>query len=73
MESDRRTESSKELSEVLEVYRSLERQFHGDLLRPADTLYETARGIWNGMVARRPGLIARCADVQIAGNRPGLC
>jgi len=28
-----------------------------------DTLYETARGIWNGMVARRPGLIARCADV----------
>ncbi len=66
MESDRRTESSKEFSEVLEVYRSLERQFHGDLLRPADTLYETARGIWNGMVARRPGLIARCADVQAA-------
>src|SRR6266478_6270591 len=46
-----------------EVHRSLARQFHGDLLRPDDTLYETARGIWNGMVARRPGLIARCADV----------
>src|SRR6266436_1585394 len=52
-----------------EVHRSLARQFHGDLLRPDDTLYETARGIWNGMVARRPGLIARCAgvpDVQAA-------
>ena len=46
-----------------EVYRLLAPQFHGDLLRPADPLYETARGIWNGMVARRPGLIARCADV----------
>jgi FAD binding domain/Berberine and berberine like len=46
-----------------EVYRSLARQFHGDLLRPDDALYETARSIWNGMVARRPGLIARCADV----------
>jgi len=46
-----------------EVHRSLARQFHGDLLRPDDTLYETARSIWNGMVARRPGLIARCADV----------
>lgn len=46
-----------------EVYRSLEQHFHGDLLRPGDTVYETARGIWNGMVARKPGLIARCADV----------
>jgi hypothetical protein len=46
-----------------EVHRSLARQFQGDLLGPDDTSYETARGIWNGMVARRPGLIARCADV----------
>ncbi len=46
-----------------EIQRSLARQFHGDLLGPDDTLYETARSIWNGMVARRPGLIARCADV----------
>jgi len=46
-----------------EVHRALRHHFHGDLLRPSDTQYETARGIWNGMVARRPGLIARCADV----------
>src|SRR5213594_773749 len=48
---------------IEEVYSSLKGQFRGDLIRPGDDDYETARGIWNGMVARRPGLIARCADV----------
>lgn len=35
----------------------------GDLLRPGDPGYETARKVYNGMIDRRPGLIARCADV----------
>src|SRR5580698_3382 len=47
-----------------EVYSSLHRQFKGDLLRPSDSGYEDARTIWNGMVARTPGLIARCANVS---------
>jgi hypothetical protein len=47
-----------------EVYSSLHRRFKGDLLRPTDNGYEDAREIWNGMVARTPGLIARCADVS---------
>lgn len=46
-----------------EVYTSLRRRFKGDLLRPGQSGYEDARAIWNGMVARTPGLIARCADV----------
>jgi FAD binding domain/Berberine and berberine like len=46
-----------------EVYRALRNQFRGDLLRPNDPQYEPARSIWNGMVACRPGLIARCTDV----------
>jgi hypothetical protein len=46
-----------------EVYRALLEQFRGQLFLPSDPQYETARRIWNGMVARRPGLIARCADV----------
>src|SRR4029450_9887463 len=46
-----------------EVHRSLAARFHGDLLRPGDPSYEAARGIWNGMGARTPELIARCADV----------
>ncbi|HEV8491185.1 MAG TPA: FAD-dependent oxidoreductase, partial [Candidatus Angelobacter sp.] len=51
-----------------EVYSSLRRRFKGDLLRPADSGYEDARAIWNGMVSRKPGLIARCADVSDIQN-----
>src|SRR4029077_21130841 len=52
-----------------EVYSSLRGRFKGDLLRPGDGGdYEDARTIWNGMVARTPGLIARCADVSALQN-----
>ena len=46
------------------VYSSLHRGFKGDLLRAGQSEYEGARGIWNGMFDRKPGLIARCADVK---------
>ena len=48
-----------------EVYSSLCRRFKGDLLRPGESGYEDARTIWKGMVARTPGLIARCAAPAI--------
>ena len=51
-----------------EVYSSLHRRFKGDLLRPGESGYEEARTIWNGMVARTPGLIARAADVSDVQN-----
>ncbi|HET6177063.1 MAG TPA: FAD-binding oxidoreductase [Candidatus Sulfotelmatobacter sp.] len=51
-----------------EVYSSLHRRFTGDLLQPGGSGYEEARVIWNGMVARAPGLIARCADVADVQN-----
>jgi hypothetical protein len=51
-----------------EVYSSLRRRFKGDLLRPGERGYEDARSIWNGMVARVPGLIARCADAGDVQN-----
>jgi FAD/FMN-containing dehydrogenase len=47
----------------------LERRLHGEVLRPGQRGYDDARAIWNGMVQRRPALIARCvdaADVQTA-------
>jgi hypothetical protein len=47
-----------------EVYSSLRQKFKGDLLRPGSGGYEGARGVWNGMFDRTPGLIARCADVS---------
>ncbi len=47
-----------------ETYSSLQGQFKGDLIRPGDPAYEELRIIWNGIIERRPGLIARCADAS---------
>ena len=35
----------------------------GELLRPEDDGYDTARAVFNGMIDRNPALIARCAGV----------
>jgi hypothetical protein len=51
-----------------EIYSSLRGKFKGELLRPGDGAYEEARVIWNGMVARKPQLIARCAAVEDVRN-----
>jgi hypothetical protein len=50
-------------SSIEETFSLLKGRFHGDLLRPHDAEYTHAQGIWNAMAARRPALIARCADV----------
>jgi FAD binding domain/Berberine and berberine like len=50
-------------SAIEETFSSLKPHFRGDLLRPHDDEYANAHGVWNAMVARKPGLIARCADV----------
>jgi len=36
----------------------------GELLLPEDDGYDDARTIWNGMIDKRPALIARCAGVS---------
>lgn len=51
-----------------EIYSSLHRRFKGELLRPGHAGYDDARAIWNGMVSRSPGLIARCADTSDIQN-----
>src|SRR6266498_5371022 len=35
----------------------------GELIRPGDVIYDEARKLYNGMIDRRPALIARCVDV----------
>src|SRR6516165_8079755 len=35
----------------------------GELIKQSDTRYDTARKVYNGMIDRRPLLIANCADV----------
>jgi FAD/FMN-containing dehydrogenase len=44
-------------SDSLDAFRS---SLRGPLLRPGDADYDEARLIWNGMMDRRPALIARC-------------
>src|SRR5512134_85751 len=38
------------------------RGIHGQVIRPSDAGYDAARAVFNGMIDRRPGLIARPAD-----------
>jgi FAD/FMN-containing dehydrogenase len=40
------------------------RGFHGRLIGPDDAGYDDARRVYNGMIDKRPSLIARCADVD---------
>ena len=49
----------------------LQEQFNGDLIQPQDSQYDEARAIWNGMIDRKPALIAICTsadDVVAAVN-----
>ena len=41
----------------------LKPHFRGELIEPSDTAYEVARKVYNGMIDRKPHLIAKCADV----------
>ena len=43
-------------------------QFRGKLLTPGMDEWETARRIWNGMVDRRPALIAQCLTAGDVGG-----
>src|SRR2546428_8942173 len=42
----------------------LSNRFSGDLVRPSDPTYDEDRKIFNGMIDRRPALIARARSAQ---------
>jgi FAD/FMN-containing dehydrogenase len=41
----------------------LRARFRGELIHPGDTSYDSARKVYNGMIDKRPRLIAKCVDV----------
>ncbi len=44
--------------------RELTAELRGQVLSPVDVGYDDARKVWNGMIDRRPGLIARCVEAS---------
>ncbi|MFC6767482.1 FAD-binding oxidoreductase [Natrinema soli] len=46
-----------------EQLEQFEAEFHGNLIRVGDADYDNARLVWNGMIDKRPSLIARCRGV----------
>ncbi len=46
-----------------EAVESFVRSLHSALIEPHDPAYDTVRKVWNGMIDKRPALIARCQDV----------
>jgi hypothetical protein len=46
-----------------EAYEQLAGALRGDLIGPADSRYDEARRVYNGMIDKRPAAIARCRDV----------
>ena len=55
--------AKKGVSALDSVIQQLKERLRGDLIQPADGEYNEARKVYNGMIDRRPRLIARCRDV----------
>ena len=43
--------------------KDIEQKMRGKVIRPGDADYDQERKVYNGMIDKRPGMIARCADV----------
>jgi FAD/FMN-containing dehydrogenase len=59
-------------SALTDVVNKLGETFSGQLLQPGDAGYEEARKVHNGLVDKRPGLIARCRGTADVVDAVGL-
>src|SRR5262249_20629007 len=60
------------LSPVAAAVAHLTPVFSGQLLLPTDAGYDDARKVHNGLVDKRPALIARCSGVADVANATNL-
>jgi len=51
------------MSETISVSEKFKSGFRGVLIEPGEPGYDEVRSVWNAMIDRRPGLIARCLGV----------
>jgi FAD/FMN-containing dehydrogenase len=43
--------------------KKLQEGFRGEIITPSDSAYDAVRKVYNGMIDKRPAVIARCVDV----------
>jgi hypothetical protein len=57
------------------VVSQLSKKIRGNVITPANSEYEVARKVYNGMIDRRPAAIVRCADVAdvMSDRRRPVC
>ena len=46
-----------------EAIATFQKQLRGQLIQPGDAQYDEARALYNGMIDKKPRMIARCVDV----------
>ncbi len=61
--SDRRVISTTGRVAEEKAIQRFKTSLRGELIRPGDKGYESARRVWNWAIDRHPGLIVRCAEV----------
>jgi FAD/FMN-containing dehydrogenase len=54
------------------VIKALRHALTGEVIAPEDPGYDEARKVWNGVIDRRPAVIARCADVADVVEAVGI-
>lgn len=63
-----RTLSGRDIASPDDVIEQLRTSLHGQLATPGTPGYDDARTIWNGMIVRRPALVARCVTAGDVAN-----